>query len=67
MGVAMVLFLRIDLCNYIWRIEKKVLFVDEIKIGVQLGTVKAIWNRLAFWHMEYLGLTDPGYTQSHKS
>ena len=32
--VAMVLFLHIGLCTYIRRIDRIVLFVDEIKMGV---------------------------------
>ena len=65
-GVAMVLFLRIDLCTYICRIDNMVLFVDEIKMGVYPDTIKALWKRSACWYIQYLRSTDPGYTHSHR-
>ena len=40
-GVTIRLFLRIDLCNYIRRIEEQDLFVSKINTGVYLGTIQS--------------------------
>lgn len=42
MAVEIIFFLCIDMCNYIWRIEKEIPLVNGIEIGVYLGTIKTI-------------------------